>query len=542
MQTTSEISLSNALTAGQQAAIVGYIMADDSFFMQCKAFIKPEWLTGDILVAHIYQEILRFHDNYHMLPQSDAELLAEPFFVSQKPQDLQKYHNTVMVMNQHKANHKLEILRPKVAEFVRTMRFKEVAKQMNISINRNNYASAAEKALEAVTVFNEINFDKKKSIDFSDAISLFTKKTEEFISTGSKELDKLLGGGLVRRENMAVLAPTFTGKSRFLLTMARHLIVQGKKVLLITHEDNPEKIKRRIISSIIGIGIGELNDYVRSGGVNVPYYHDGRKSQDDGHVEYLNPEDGKALYDLVISQLTKIKDLLAENLTFIHWVKAGRMDIEDVIDEVRRVNEDQKTRTGSGFDVLINDYPAKLTTRKKIDQARFLLGMIYEQFNLIANELNFFCVYAVQVNRGSAKNMKSGEAESALSLEDVGESYTISQNAISAISLNRSPEDIHAGTLRIAVIKARDSIGNRMLFTKSAYNECVLYGDRAMFKEYGQFLYKDTAGFAHNQTARDTDVLNANLLVKTNELSMEDAEFVGGIPRVIKKIKNFPMA
>lgn len=539
----SEFNLSNALTAGQQAALVGHIKEDDSFFLQCKSYIRPEWLTGDILVAHIYQEILRFHENYKMLPESDEELLAEPFFVSQKQQDLQKYQSTMLIINQHKSNHRLEILRPKIAEFIRTMKFKEVAKLMNVSINRNNYSGAVEKAAEAVKVYNDVDFDSKKSIDFSDAITIFNKKQEEFMSTGSKELDKLLGGGLVRRENMAILAPTFTGKSRFLLTLTRHLLIQGKKVVLLTHEDNPEKIKKRLLSSILGIGVHELGTYIRSGGSAIPAYPDGRYSTDNkNQLDYLNEHDSLALYNLTLDNMTRAQKLLSDNLTFIHWVKAGKMDVEDVIDEVRRIYEDQKAKTGSGFDVLINDYPAKLTTRKKMDQSRFLLSMIYEQFNLLANELNFFVAYAVQVNRGAAKQMKSGEAETTAGLEDVGEAYGISQNAVSAISLNRSPEDINNGTLRIAVIKARDSVSNKMLFTKSAYNECVLYGDKNMFFDYGQFLFKDLPSVSFTQTAKNGDALSNELLKMNSEYTMEEAEAIGKIPRVIKKIKNLPIA
>ncbi len=542
------LNLSDALTDAQQAAVVGHCFLDEEFTLKCKNHIRSEWLTGDLLVAHIYAQLVKFYEDYKMIPASTDELLAEPFFKSQNKADFQKYSNKLLACIQFAQNHHLHILRPKLAAFIRMMKLKEGAKTINQNINKQNFDSAAVKMSEVVKIYNEVSFDKETSVSFADTVSLWRRKDdilENVISTGSKALDALLNGGLVRGENMAVLAPTFTGKSRFLITILRHLLVQDYKVLYITHEDNPDKIKKRIIGSICGIGQAELDFYMRQEGVNVPFFPLGRmpkKAEDRANLPNLSVDEGRQLYEVILNELERAKDLLLKNLTFVHWVKAGHMDVENVIEEVRRLHLQEKAKTGNGYDVLINDYPARLQSKRKYEHDRSKLSNIYNEFNILADELKLHCIYAVQVNRGAAKLMKSGEATSAIGLEDVGEAYGISQNAISAISLSRNPEDVKANCLRISVIKARDGEPDKMVFTRAAYNECVLYGDSHMFTKYGQFMAKGLANTVTFQSAQDTPVLEAGVFQIEQTTTAEQANNLSKLPLIIKKIKEFPDA
>lgn len=543
-----ENKLSDMLTPGQQLALVGHCLLEEVFFLKCLQYIKPEWLSSDIIAAHIYKQIVQFYQEHKRIPQSGEELLAEPFFTSQKSEDYQKYRAVLMAAMEQTANHPLDVLRPKLTSFVKLMSFKGEVKEALVHLNKHNIDKSANTLAHAVKVYNEIEFDKREAVDFSDSINAFTKKAEEeFISTGSKTLDSMLGGGLVRGENLAVLAPTFTGKSRYLITLIRHLLVDNRKVLFITHEDNPEKIKKRIISAVVGIGVYELTCYLRNEGVMMPAFPNGTKGNLKVHeLGNLNTEDGRQLYEAVVSEIKRAIELIEKNLTFIHWVKSGQMYVENVLAEARRLHLELKAKNGMGFDVFIDDYPQKLETRTKHELTRSKIAYVYEQFNVFAGEMNIAMVYAVQVNRNAAKQMKSGEAESSVSLEDVGEAYAVSQNANMAVSLNRNPDDVQAGVLRIAVIKARDNSQNQMLFTRSAYNECVLYGDGEKFTTYGQSLIKGLTGLQMLQTAKDTGTLLANLeqIETDKDYSVELANRVTAsrVPQIIKKIKGLPGA
>lgn len=529
----SNADLSAVFSNAQQGALVGHALTDEEFLIKCKAHVKPEWMTGDILVAHIYKELCKFYENYKMMPRSGDELLSEPFFKGQNPTDFQKYKNTVILCIQHGQNFSLEILRPKIADFIRVMKIKEHVKGMALDVNKSNYEKVLTNANSLVRVGNEIDFDKNPYVDFSDTLSVFAIKPDDkegAMSTGSKTLDYALSGGIFRKENMAVLAPTFTGKSRFMITLARHLLVQKRKVLFVIHEDNPDKVKRRIISSLVGIGVKELSHIMFKKNSECPF-----------QSEFWNDDMNNQLYEITKNELLKARDILLENLIFLPWQKTGKMFVEDVVEEIKRINMEQIAKTGRPLDAIIDDYPALLLSKMRHENTRDRLSYVYSQFNILANEINVFCAYAVQVNRAASKQMKTGEAEMSISLEDTSESYQIAMNAMSAISLNRTPEDIPRNILRIAVIKARDSIANSVVLTRSAYNECVLYGDYENFTESGQMLSQGlTSVRQENLFVKDTSTVNTMIEEAEAELPLAKSEFMAKLPKIIKQIKKMP--
>lgn len=534
----SNVDLSVGFSIGQQSAMVGHCLTNEEFFIKCKAKIKPEWLTGDLYVAHVFQELIKFYENYKMMPRSAPELLDEAFFKTQKPIDLEKYKSTVTVCLSYAQNFSLEILRPKITDFIRSTSIKEQAKIIVVDTNKQNYDKVVQASNTIQKIWNEVDFDAPAYVDFSDSVSLWTKQEaveERSISTGSTMLDDILGSGLKRGGNMAVIAPTFTGKSRFLITMARHALVQRKKVLYIIHEDDPGDVKRRIIASVCGIGPKELTTIINGG------FKTKADLPPTWLVDSWGEIDRQYLYNIAVQELTRAQKLLTENLIFLPWQRAGKMFVEDVAEEIRRIDLEQRSKTGKGLDLIIDDYPKLLKNRMKAENDRTRLENTYQYFNDLARELNIFTIYAVQANRAAAKQMKHGEAEWAVGLEDAGESYGISQNAMSAVSLNRSQEDSDRNILRISIPKARDAKMNNMILTRSAYNECVLYGDARMFVEFGQMLIKGLVCAKSGQYMAVTTTVDAQLVEAEAELSLPNAVLQSQVPAIIKKIKGLPI-
>lgn len=534
----SKVDLSVGLSTAQQAALVGHCFLNEEFFLKCKNLIKPEWLSGDLQVAHTFKELIKFYEKYKMPPKSGPELMEEAFFRSQKPQDFTSYQNTIGLCMQYSQSFTLDILRGKIADFIRTTKVLEQAKGLVIDVNKNNYASVVEKAAEIPRIWNEVDFDSSPYVDFSDVISLWTKENDvkdNFISTGSNTLDELLVNGLKRGGNLAVIAPTFTGKSRFLITLARHAMVQDKKVLYIIHEDDPENVKKRMISSITGMGIKEIESIMR-GDLK-------EKSQlpKSWVPETWSDADRLELQNVMTNELTRAKALVDRNLVFLSWQKAGKMFVEDLCEEIKRIEMEQKNKTGRGIDMIVDDYPKHLNTKTRHENDRSRLEYVYNYLNTLARELNIFIAYAVQANRSSAKEMKNGKADQAIGLEDVGESYGIGQNAMSSVSLNRSKEDSDVGILRISVPKARDSGMNNMMLTRSAYNECVLYGDSRMFTTYGQCLIKGLVAIPSSQTISTTGAAHENLNQAEAQIDLSQSVEISKVPTVIKKIKGLPI-
>lgn len=96
----------------------------------------------------------------------------------------------------------------------------------------------------------------RKSLSEVKPVKLSQIKTDESqrISSGIAELDRVLGGGIVKGSLMLVGGDPGIGKSTLLLQVCHNLTSHGKKVLYISGEESAQQIKLRAQR------IGEFND------------------------------------------------------------------------------------------------------------------------------------------------------------------------------------------------------------------------------------------------------------------------------------------
>ena len=76
-------------------------------------------------------------------------------------------------------------------------------------------------------------------------LSEITLREEERMSTHIKELDRVLGGGIVPGSLILVGGDPGIGKSTLLLQVCRHMAADNKKVLYISGEESLKQIKIR---------------------------------------------------------------------------------------------------------------------------------------------------------------------------------------------------------------------------------------------------------------------------------------------------------
>lgn len=89
-----------------------------------------------------------------------------------------------------------------------------------------------------------------------EKINNITSTKKERISTGSMEMDRVLGGGIIKSSLILVGGDPGIGKSTLLLQVADHAAKQELKVLYVSGEESGEQIKIR--ADRLGIGDGEL--------------------------------------------------------------------------------------------------------------------------------------------------------------------------------------------------------------------------------------------------------------------------------------------
>jgi DNA repair protein RadA/Sms len=89
-----------------------------------------------------------------------------------------------------------------------------------------------------------------------EKIQNITSSNKDRISTGSKEMDRVLGGGIIKSSLVLVGGDPGIGKSTLLLQVADHVSKKNLKVLYVSGEESGEQIKLR--SDRLGLGQGEL--------------------------------------------------------------------------------------------------------------------------------------------------------------------------------------------------------------------------------------------------------------------------------------------
>lgn len=249
--------------------------------------------------------------------------------------------------------------------------------------------------------------------------------------------------GLLKGDMTVLLAPTNVGKTTTMVTAAVVNILDGRDVLLITHEGRISDIKLKIWQCMM-----EDDRHTLMNGLTKPAYRE---------------------------RLEVMQKIMKQHLEFMPLNKAG-MTVEEVEAVIRRRQERwQTTHCGKGFDLIVDDYAAKLTTanaRGGQFQLRQIHEIVYNYFSQIALEHNVHVLTAIQTNREGSKvnNRVSKGAESRfLTMEDVMESWGPMTTATNVISINRPPEAQSRNVTGFYICKSRSSEVGVVFLAKSNF-------------------------------------------------------------------------
>jgi hypothetical protein len=141
------------------------------------------------------------------------------------------------------------------------------------------------------------------------------------------------------------------------------------------------------------------------------------------------------------NMLLMAKNILDRSLDYLPLNKPN-LTVEEVETNIRLAHERSITKFGRGYDLIVDDYPAKLSTqmarggqlaRRHIDE------IIYNVFTQLALEYDCHMLTAIQTNRtGSKINQgQTGVEHRLLVKEDVAEAFGPIQTATNVSSLNR---------------------------------------------------------------------------------------------------------
>lgn len=436
----------------QQDAILGFALVDRDFLLQVKDRIKANWFI-DGWTGKTYDLYIKFYNQFGHEPKSDDEfMLYEEVFIL-PPIEKSKVKAAILRARQETANYSLDVLTAGLTGWLQSRVYHQHVSHSATLFNNRKFTEAKAVLTDAVQQLQDLSFEERTPADFSNPRMLaqqIVDASSQCLTFGHPLFDKLLApnaarGSLRKGDSTVLLAPTNIGKTTVAITVAAANILQGESVLFITHEGQELDIMEKIWCSILKC---TKEDYRRL------------SLSDDPHIS---------------KSINEFAKLINSNLTYVDYQKPGTT-VEEVIAYTRRLQQRRKAKTGQGYSLFVNDYPAILgadglsnirTERRHKD------AYVYRYFVDYCGSEEMHGLFPIQTNReGSKKNKRSGEFHNKnflVALEDVQEAYEVTNCATNLITVNRSPEDQARHLITYLIGKSRSSETNVAVTCRSNF-------------------------------------------------------------------------
>lgn len=282
---------------------------------------------------------------------------------------------------------------------------------------RNHRLPTLESTQDIVAKALAISFENKLGHSYNEGFEERVKSYKEGvvkIPFRLNSMNLMTSGGVERKTENIVIAPTGVGKSMFMCSLASDYMMQGYNVLYITLEMGELQVSKRIDANILDISLSQM-------------------TQDTLDEEYY---------------LEKARD-------FQSLPHVGKLKIKEYASRTATVND---------FNALLDDYKIKEDFRPDIIIVDYLMIIKstggskmaeHERLNRLAVELRAMASkYDVALWTAMQTN-RDGNDKSDLSLSDIAGSFDVSHHADFIITLTETDDGIERRTQRIKTVKNR---------------------------------------------------------------------------------------
>lgn len=430
-----------------QMAVVGWMLKNREFCYKCKAHLSDNIFVNSQL-GEIFTTIIDFTKEYNAIPSK--ENLITVFQPIKKKDEFDKIRKTINDCIAMSGNYDLPFLQKGISVWLQTAIFRDYTIKVSPHYRHSNIPMMQSLMRTTLDKISQTNFQKGVNYEFGDPLKDLTQaieNKESSVTTGVREFDAALGGGLFRGEHTVVLAPTNVGKTTFCLNMIYHNLLAEKHVLFVVHEGVPLELMNKLRQRFLNITSEQLLD--------IPISKD--------------PD--------LIANLNVVENIFKKFLVFKPILKSGGLYVEDVIDEIKTEQEKLFAKEGKYYDLVITDYPAKLQSRyfNSRHDKRNILQYVYEEFHRIAMEFDCHALSPVQINREGYKQNKQREPGEYLGVDNISEAFGVAQDADNALTLNRSDLDDKNEVLYINIDKTRRNKHKQILQFTTDYSRCITH-------------------------------------------------------------------
>jgi RecA/RadA recombinase len=240
-----------------QEGLVQLIFEDRAFADQITEVLNINFLELEYLRVFL-QKVMTYRTKYGKHPSVEAmiailrtELESEDEVVQKQVRD---YYGRIHTRELHDT----EYIKETSLDFCRKQNLKEAMMKSVGLLQSCSFDEISSVINEALKLGSENNFGYDYMADFEVR---FAPKHRSPVSTGWKDIDAIVGGGLGKSELGVVIAPTGAGKSMALVHLGACALKEGKTVVQYTLELQDTVIASRYDSCITGYPLSDIKNF-----------------------------------------------------------------------------------------------------------------------------------------------------------------------------------------------------------------------------------------------------------------------------------------
>lgn len=327
----------------KQKLLLEYLISSADTFAECSPIIRPEYFDPELRNTVTF--VQKYYDEHNTTPKPD-QILAET--------DIQLEKKEI-------GRDQVEYCANEIERFCKRKAMEHAILASPDAVTEENYGKVADLVKEALLV----SLNRDLGLRYFDSPEERMRRILESQapqSTGWKDFDDVLLGGIVRQQMLLFSANSGGGKSIVMSNLALNLMEFGYNVLYVSLELSEEMISQRFDSMITGVHTAEWRHRI---------------------TETAN-------------KIEQRKDKLGQ--LFIKYMPSGSTS-----NQIRAYLKEFQLQNNITPDVIVVDYLDIMGTDQYVsaDNVFEKDKLVSEQLRNIAAEYNAFMITASQQNRGA---------------------------------------------------------------------------------------------------------------------------------------------
>ena len=240
-----------------QEGLVQLIFEDRAFADQITEVLNINFLELEYLRVFL-QKVVTYRTKYGKHPSVEAFIAILRTELDNEDEVVQKQVRDYYARIHTRELHDSEYIKETSLDFCRKQNLKE-AMMKSVGLLQNcSFDEISSVINDALKLGSENNFGYDYLADFE---ARFAPKHRKPVSTGWKDIDAIIGGGLGKSELGVVIAPTGAGKSMVLVHLGANALREGKNVIHYTLELQDMVIGNRYDSCITSYPLTDIKNF-----------------------------------------------------------------------------------------------------------------------------------------------------------------------------------------------------------------------------------------------------------------------------------------